>query len=71
LLCYIGFQPESLHAANNGLAIARDRLEPIKKKFPEISYGDLWTLAGVVAVQELVSDPNNFKEFSASRSNPN
>ncbi|KAI8575552.1 hypothetical protein K450DRAFT_261206 [Umbelopsis ramanniana AG] len=47
------FEPEALHAANNGLAIARDRLEPIKKKFPEISYGDLWTLAGVCAVQEL------------------
>jgi len=47
------FEPEALHGANNGLAIARDRLEPIKKKFPEISYGDLWTLAGVCAVQEL------------------
>ncbi|KAG2175374.1 hypothetical protein INT43_001021 [Umbelopsis isabellina] len=47
------FDPEALHGANNGLAIARERLMPIKQKFPEISYGDLWTLAGVCAVQEL------------------
>ncbi|OBZ88537.1 Cytochrome c peroxidase, mitochondrial [Choanephora cucurbitarum] len=47
------FKPESLHAANNGLAIARDLLEKIHAKYPEISYGDLWTLAGVCAIQEL------------------
>ncbi|CAO3632592.1 unnamed protein product [Mucor hiemalis] len=48
------FKPESSHGANNGLAIARDLLEEkIHKKYPEISYGDLWTLAGVCAVQEL------------------
>lgn len=49
-----GFEPESAHAANNGLAIARDLLEKIHQKYPEISYGDLWTLAGVCAIQELV-----------------
>jgi len=27
-------------------------MEKIKKKFPWISYGDLWTLGGVCAVQE-------------------
>ncbi|KAG1145092.1 hypothetical protein G6F37_004497 [Rhizopus arrhizus] len=47
------FEPESIHAANNGLVIARDLLEKIHQKYPEISYGDLWTLAGVCAVQEL------------------
>ncbi|CAO0803667.1 unnamed protein product [Mucor circinelloides] len=47
------FAPESKHAANNGLAIARDLMEKIHAKYPEISYGDLWTLAGVCAVQEL------------------
>ena len=31
---------------------ARDHMEKIKKDFPWISYGDLWTLGGVVAVQE-------------------
>ncbi|CAO3594739.1 unnamed protein product [Absidia cylindrospora] len=47
------FEPEASHGANNGLKIARDLLEPIKAKYPGISYGDLWTLAGVCAVQEL------------------
>lgn len=47
------FEGEGGHAANAGLLIARDHLEKIKQKFPEISYGDLWTLAGVVAVQEM------------------
>ncbi|KAG2212333.1 hypothetical protein INT47_001693 [Mucor saturninus] len=47
------FKPEATHSANNGLAIARDLLEKIHQKYPEISYGDLWTLAGVCAVQEL------------------
>jgi catalase (peroxidase I) len=35
------------------LAVARDLLEPIKAKFPWISYADLWTLAGVVAIEEM------------------
>ena len=47
------FEPESLHGANNGLNIARDLLEPVKKEFSWISYGDLWTLAGVAAIQEI------------------
>ena len=47
------FPPESLHGANNGLNVARNLLEPIKKEFPWISYGDLWTLAGVAAIQEI------------------
>lgn len=28
-------------------------MEKIKKQFPWISYGDLWTLGGVASVQEL------------------
>ncbi|KAJ3211753.1 heme peroxidase [Entophlyctis luteolus] len=47
------FDPEASHGANAGLAVARSVLEPIKKKFPQITYADLWTLAGVVAVQEM------------------
>ncbi|MCJ1360875.1 MAG: heme peroxidase, partial [Icmadophila ericetorum] len=39
--------------ANKGLNIAQDLLEPIKKQFPWISYSDLWTLAGAVAIEEL------------------
>jgi cytochrome c peroxidase len=47
------FCPESAHGANAGLIIARDILEPIKQRHPEISYADLWTLAGCVAIEEL------------------
>jgi len=47
------FAPESGWGANAGLAIARDLLEPIKQKFPWISYADLWTLAGAVAIEEM------------------
>ncbi|KAJ0419809.1 heme peroxidase [Aspergillus carlsbadensis] len=49
----MSFAPESNHSANLGLVNARDFLEPVKKMFPWISYSDLWTLAGVTAVQEL------------------
>lgn len=47
------FKPEASHGANNGLVLARDFLEPIAQQFPWISHGDLWTLAGVCAVQEM------------------
>jgi len=49
----IRFHPESSHGANAGLKVARDLLEPIKKQFPGISYADLYTLAGAVAIEEL------------------
>jgi len=47
------FPPESSDGANAGLDNARNFLEPIKKKFPGISYADLWTLAGAVAIEEM------------------
>ncbi|CAH7670654.1 cytochrome c peroxidase, partial [Phakopsora pachyrhizi] len=49
------FAPESDHGANAGLAVARDLLEPIYKKYASkgLTYSDLWTLAGVTAVQEI------------------
>jgi cytochrome c peroxidase len=47
------FPAEGSHGANAGLVHARDFLEPIKEQFPWISYGDLWTLAGVCAIQEM------------------
>jgi len=47
------YPPESTDGANAGLDQARNFLEPIKKKFPGISYADLWTLAGVVAIEEM------------------
>lgn len=47
------FPAEGNHGCNAGLGAARDKLQPIKDQFPGISYSDLWTLAGVVAVQEM------------------
>jgi len=47
------FSGESKHGANAGLNLARDFLEPIKKKHPEISYSDLWILASYVAIEEM------------------
>ncbi|KZV60511.1 class II peroxidase [Peniophora sp. CONT] len=47
------FAPESAHGANNGLNHARAFMEEIKNEFPWISYGDLWTLGGVAAIQEM------------------
>ena len=47
------FAKEGGWGANAGLKIARDVLEPIKARHPEVSYSDLWTLAGAVAIEEL------------------
>lgn len=47
------FPPESSDGANAGLDIARQRLEAVKRVAPWCSYGDLWTLAGVVAIEEM------------------
>jgi len=47
------FEPEALHGANAGLNIARQLMEKVKQEFPWITYGDLWTLAGVAAIQEM------------------
>jgi len=47
----IRFDPELSHGANAGLKIAIDLLEPIKSKFPDISYADLYQLASVEAIK--------------------
>lgn len=46
------FDPEKSWGANAGLGVAREAMEQIKKDHPEATYGDLYTLAGVVAVEE-------------------
>lgn len=51
--CTIRFSPECNYGANAGLEAARKVLEPIKAKFPWITYADLYTLAGVVAIEEM------------------
>jgi cytochrome c peroxidase len=45
------FAPEAEWGANAGLNKARSALEGIKAANPELSYADLWTLAGVVAIE--------------------
>ena len=45
--------PQSEHGANAGLGAARARLAKVAKNFPAISTSDLWSLAGVVALQEM------------------
>lgn len=49
----IRHSPEKDHGANAGLEVARNRLESIKKKHPEISYADLYVLASIVAIEEM------------------
>lgn len=34
--------------SNAGLEIARNLLEPLKAKYPGVTYADLWTFAGKV-----------------------
>lgn len=46
------YKPESSDPANAGLETGRDFLAEFLEKYPWISRGDLWTLGGVVAVQE-------------------
>lgn len=47
------FEPEITDDANAGLSIIQDMLLRVKKEHPEISYGDIWTLAGAQAVEFL------------------
>eukprot|EP00281_Chroomonas_sp_CCMP1168_P015060 CAMPEP_0206216488 /NCGR_PEP_ID=MMETSP0047_2-20121206/2746_1 /ASSEMBLY_ACC=CAM_ASM_000192 /TAXON_ID=195065 /ORGANISM="Chroomonas mesostigmatica_cf, Strain CCMP1168" /LENGTH=330 /DNA_ID=CAMNT_0053638835 /DNA_START=115 /DNA_END=1104 /DNA_ORIENTATION=- len=47
----IRFKEELRHEANAGLDMAVRRLEPIKQKHKHVSYADLYTLAGVVAIE--------------------
>ncbi|KAK3675884.1 hypothetical protein LTR78_004076 [Recurvomyces mirabilis] len=47
------YEAEGGDPANAGLQHARVFLEPVKQKHDWITYADLWTLAGVVAVKEM------------------
>jgi cytochrome c peroxidase len=44
--------PEASYGNNAGLNLARNALEPVKAAFPEITYADLYTFAGKVAIEE-------------------
>ena len=45
------FEKEASDGENAGLHTARAFLEPIKRKFPGISYSDLWVLAAYVGLE--------------------
>jgi len=45
------FSTEAADPENAGLEMARAFLEPVKRKFPDISYSDLWVLAAYVGIQ--------------------
>lgn len=47
------FAPESSDPANAGLSIVRDLLLPVKKRHPELTYADLWAVAGCAAIEFL------------------
>lgn len=53
LLSLVSAQAYLSAPCSAGLEHARRFLEPIKEKHPWITYADLWTLAGVVAVKEM------------------
>lgn len=46
-------KPEIDWGANAGLKVAQSMLEPVKAKFPNLSYSDLWIFAACVAVEEM------------------
>lgn len=52
----IRFEPEILHGANKGLSGAVKLLEPVKEKFPEVSYADIYQMASARAI-ELAGGP--------------
>eukprot|EP01084_Bolivina_argentea_P250487 419682_1 len=55
------FTPECDDGANAGLEHARNKLEAIKEKYPQISYADLWVLASYVAIEEMGGPSIEFK----------
>jgi cytochrome c peroxidase len=48
----IRFKEELAHGGNAGLSKMVATLEPIKKRHPDISYADMYTLAGKVAIED-------------------
>lgn len=47
------YEAEGGDPANAGLQHARQFLEPVKRSHPWVTYADLWTLAGVTAVEAM------------------
>jgi len=55
------FRPEKDWGANAGLAFPRSRLESVKREFPEVSFADLWSFAGTVAIEEMGGPKCNWR----------
>eukprot|EP01038_Epipyxis_sp_PR26KG_P004687 gene4687-6583_t len=68
------FSPESDWGANAGLKKARDFLDGIKKKY-NLSYSDVWTLAGATAIEQMggpvITWRSGRKDFDVSTEVPN
>eukprot|EP00658_Telonema_sp_P-2_P085397 TRINITY_DN972_c0_g1_i1.p1 TRINITY_DN972_c0_g1~~TRINITY_DN972_c0_g1_i1.p1 ORF type:complete len:397 (+),score=85.46 TRINITY_DN972_c0_g1_i1:174-1364(+) len=64
------FAPESTDDANAGLDIVRTMLLPIKQRHPEISYSDLWAVAGACAI-EFLGGPANIHVGCGRTDRPN
>ena len=47
------FEPEKSDPANAGLSIIYDMLHVVKKRHPEVTFADLWSAAGSMAVEFL------------------
>eukprot|EP00041_Stephanoeca_diplocostata_P018266 m.380939 g.380939 ORF g.380939 m.380939 type:complete len:349 (+) comp20965_c1_seq8:180-1226(+) len=47
------FSPEADHGGNAGLDLARDLLEDVKAAHPSLSYADIYTFAGVAAIEAM------------------
>lgn len=47
------FKKEQQDPENAGLTLGMKYLESIREQFPDLSHGDLYTLGGVVAIQEM------------------
>lgn len=55
------FSPEADHGGNAGLGWARNMLEPVKAKYPNMSYADLYIFAGKVAIESMGGPEIGFK----------
>ena len=55
------FKDEANHGGNAGLGSARDLLEPLKAKYPGITYADLYIFAGKVAIESMGGPDIGFK----------
>ena len=48
----IRYAPEITHGANNGLINAVKLLEPVKEKFPDLSYADIFQMASARGIEK-------------------